>query len=64
VRVGEAERALVGQPGSAELFRAVAERCRRLDAVGDVHAPAVYRQQLAATLARRALEQAAARLAH
>lgn len=62
VRVREAERALVGQPVSAGLFRAVAESARKLEAVGDVHAPAAYRQQLAAVLSRRALEQAAARL--
>jgi carbon-monoxide dehydrogenase medium subunit len=61
VRVAEAERALAGKPVSAELFRAAGESCRSLDAVGDVHAPAGYRQQLAAVLARRALEQAAAR---
>jgi aerobic carbon-monoxide dehydrogenase medium subunit len=62
VRVREAERALAGQPASAEVFRAAAERCRVLDAVGDVHAPASYRQQLAATLSRRALERASARI--
>ena len=59
VRVAEAERALTGQAVSAQLFRAVAEHCRKLEAVGDVHAPAAYRQQLAAALSRRALEQAA-----
>ena len=62
VRVGEAERALAGQSVSPELFRAAAESCRKLEAVGDVHAPAAYRQQLAAALSRRALEQAAARI--
>jgi aerobic carbon-monoxide dehydrogenase medium subunit len=62
VRVREAERALARQPASAEVFRAAAERCRVLDAVGDVHAPASYRQQLAATLSRRALERASARI--
>jgi carbon-monoxide dehydrogenase medium subunit len=64
VRVAEAERALTGQAVSAELFRSVAEDCRKLDAAGDVHAPAAYRQQLAAVLSRRALEQAAARVAY
>ncbi len=61
VRMKNAEQALVGQVPSAALFRDVAERCRALDAIGDVHAPAEYRKQLAAVLARRALEQAAAR---
>ncbi len=63
VRAREAERMLVGNAASGELFRAAAETCRKLEAVGDVHAPAAYRQQLAAVLARRALEQAHARLA-
>jgi CO/xanthine dehydrogenase FAD-binding subunit len=34
-----------------------------MDAVGDVHAPASYRQHLAVVLARRALEKAHARVA-
>ena len=58
VRVGQAEQALVGQAASDVLFREAAEHCRRLDAVDDVHAPASYRQQLAAVLTRRALEKA------
>jgi carbon-monoxide dehydrogenase medium subunit len=61
VRVKAAERALLGQTASAALFRDAAECCRLLDAVGDVHAPAAYRQHLAAVLARRALTEADAR---
>ena len=61
VRVTAAEQALVGQTASDALFRDAAEHCRTLDAIGDVHAPAAYRQQLAAVLARRALAAADAR---
>lgn len=62
VRVAEAERVLVGRPPSDALLREAAEHCRRIDAMGDVHAPASYRQQLAAVLGRRALEKARSRL--
>lgn len=62
VRVKEAERALVGNAASARLFRDASESCRKLDAMGDVHAPAAYRKQLAAVLSRRALEKAHARI--
>jgi carbon-monoxide dehydrogenase medium subunit len=58
VRVKDVEKAIVGQAASADLFRAACERCRKLDAIGDIHAPATYRQHLAAVLSRRALEQA------
>jgi carbon-monoxide dehydrogenase medium subunit len=61
VRVAEAERLLAGQAPSDALVREAAERCRGIDAIGDVHAPAAYRRQLAAVLARRALETAAGR---
>lgn len=60
-RVTVVEKALVGNPASDALFRDAAEHCRRLDAMGDVHAPASYRQHLAAVLTRRALEKASAR---
>lgn len=63
VRVSEVERMLVGNAASEALFREAAEHCRTLDAMGDVHAPASYRQQLAAVLTRRALEKADARCA-
>ena len=62
-RVPEVEGALVGQVASDALFRDAAEHCRKLDAMGDVHAPASYRQHLAAVLTRRALEKASARCA-
>jgi carbon-monoxide dehydrogenase medium subunit len=57
-RIADAEARLVGQPGSPEIFEAAAEACSEIDAIGDVHAPADYRRQLAAVLARRALETA------
>jgi carbon-monoxide dehydrogenase medium subunit len=63
VRVTEVERALVGNVISDALLRDASEQCRKLEATGDVHAPAAYRQQLAGVLARRALEQAHARVA-
>lgn len=44
------------------LFRAAAEEARKIDAIGDVHAPASYRQHLAAVLIRRALAKAWARI--
>ena len=62
-RVPEVERSLLGNVASETLFRDAAEHCRKLDAMGDVHAPASYRQHLAAVLTRRALEKAAARCA-
>jgi aerobic carbon-monoxide dehydrogenase medium subunit len=62
VRAREAERALVGNVASEKLFRDAGETCRKIDAVGDVHAPATYRQQLAAVLSRRALEKAHSRV--
>jgi carbon-monoxide dehydrogenase medium subunit len=45
-----------------ELLRDACEVCRALEAHDDVHAPASYRQHLAAVLSRRALEKAYARL--
>ena len=62
VRMTEIERALIGQAPSEALFRELAEQCRRIDAMSDVHAPASYRQQLACVLARRALWRAAKRM--
>ena len=64
VRAGEAEAALAGQAGSAELFSGAAESCRAIDAMEDVHAPAWYRQHLAVVLTRRALAKAFSRAAH
>ncbi len=58
VRAAEVERALIGNVASEGLFRDAGESCRKLDAVGDVHAPAAYRQHLAAILSQRALQKA------
>jgi aerobic carbon-monoxide dehydrogenase medium subunit len=62
VRARELEQAIVGQVPTRELFRDACESCRKLEAIDDVHAPASYRQHLAAVLSRRALEKAHARL--
>ena len=58
----EVEQAITGQAPSDELFREACESCRKLEAIDDIHAPASYRQHLAAVLSRRALEKAHARL--
>jgi aerobic carbon-monoxide dehydrogenase medium subunit len=58
VRAREAERAITGQAASEALFREACESCRKIEAMSDVHAPADYRQHLAAVLSRRALEKA------
>jgi aerobic carbon-monoxide dehydrogenase medium subunit len=62
VRARELEQSLLGQAPTKELFRDACESCRKLEAIDDVHAPASYRQHLAAVLSRRALEKAHARL--
>jgi carbon-monoxide dehydrogenase medium subunit len=61
-RARELEQAIVGLAPTAQLFRDACESCRKLEAIDDVHAPASYRQHLAAVLSRRALEKAHARL--
>jgi carbon-monoxide dehydrogenase medium subunit len=58
VQAKEVEQAIVGQVASSDLFRAACESCRKIEAIEDIHAPASYRQHLAAVLSRRALEQA------
>lgn len=58
VRMHEVEKALAGSIASTQLFQEVAEACRKLDVIEDVHAPAAYRKQLAAVLSRRALQKA------
>jgi carbon-monoxide dehydrogenase medium subunit len=58
VRVSEVEAAITGQAPSRELFREACERCRKIEAMADIHAPAEYRRHLAAVLSRRALERA------
>ncbi len=62
LRMPEVEQALVGHKATDETFRAAAELCRAIEAVGDVYVPAAYRQHLAVVMARRALEQAFARI--
>ena len=61
-RMGDIEKALIGQTASEELFRELCEQCRNLDAIDDVHAPASYRQHLATVMARRALVAAHGRV--
>ena len=51
-----------GQKASEDVFRAACEECRKVDALEDVHAPASYRQHLAAVLSRRALMAAHGRI--
>jgi carbon-monoxide dehydrogenase medium subunit len=62
VRARELEQALVGQVPDDKLLREACESCRNIDAIEDIHAPASYRQHLAAVLSRRALERARGRL--
>jgi aerobic carbon-monoxide dehydrogenase medium subunit len=62
IRAREVEAALIGQRPDDKLLREACESCRKFEAVDDVHAPASYRQHLATVMARRALEQARARL--
>jgi carbon-monoxide dehydrogenase medium subunit len=62
VRAREVERAITGQTASEALFREACESCRKIEAMSDVHAPADYRQHLAAVLSRRALEKAHSRV--
>jgi carbon-monoxide dehydrogenase medium subunit len=64
VRMREMEKSLVGQMPSEALFREACEACRAIDAIEDVHAPASYRQHLAAVLSRRALVAAHGRVGH
>lgn len=61
VRLHEAEAALAGQKADAKSFVAAGEIARGIEAMSDAHVSASYRQQLAATMTRRALAQAAER---
>ena len=62
VRAQEVEAALVGKTPTPELMREACESCRTIEAIEDIHAPASYRQHLAAVLSRRALEKAVTRI--
>jgi carbon-monoxide dehydrogenase medium subunit len=62
IRAVELAQALIGQVPDDKLLREACETCRKFEAIDDVHAPASYRQHLAAVLSRRALEQARALL--
>jgi carbon-monoxide dehydrogenase medium subunit len=62
VRLTETEQAIVGQAGSEDLFKEACEAARKIEALGDVHAPASYRQHLAAVMSRRALMKAWSRI--
>ncbi len=64
LRVTAVEEALTGETGSVELFTEIAEKCREIDAMEDVYAPAWYRQHLASVLTRRALGKAFSRAAN
>jgi carbon-monoxide dehydrogenase medium subunit len=64
LRVTAVEEALTGEIGSVELFTEIAEKCREIDAMEDVYAPAWYRQHLASVLTRRALGRAFSRAAN
>lgn len=61
VRAGEAERLLLGDRPSAELFdEAARQATAELDPPADLHGSSDYRKKVAATLVRRALRAAAA----
>ena len=62
IRMREVEKKLVGETPSEELFRELCEECRKVDAIDDVHAPASYRQHLAAVMSRRAAVAAMGRV--
>ena len=58
VQLEEAAAGLIGEVGSPLLFDAASRHAESIEAVGDMHAPANYRQHLAAVLVRRALARA------
>ena len=62
IRADQAEKFLLGQRPSEELFRDAARRAtENLEQDSDIHASAEYRRDACAALARRALAQAAVR---
>lgn len=58
VRLAAAEQMLVNEEAGPELVAAAARSARDVPAGSDIHAPAEYRQRLAETLTRRALQRA------
>jgi aerobic carbon-monoxide dehydrogenase medium subunit len=62
VRATEVERMLVGEVPEEKRLREICETLRGCEAVEDIHAPTVYRQQLATVLPRRALLKAHERI--
>jgi carbon-monoxide dehydrogenase medium subunit len=61
VRLGQAERALVGAPADADTVRGAAELASGIEFLSDAHVTGEYRSRLAAVLTRRALEAAIGR---
>ena len=59
---GHPEKGIYKDTHPNELLGKACESLRAIDAVGDVHAPASYRQHLAVVLARRALKTAHSRM--
>ena len=62
VRLRDAEQAIVGRPPSAETFEAAAVLAKEIEAMGDAHSSAEYRQRIAGVLVKRALARAAERI--
>lgn len=62
VRLTRAEQMLAGEEAGPDLVAAAARCARNLPAGSDIHAPAEYRQRLAETLTRRALNRALERM--
>lgn len=60
-RIAEAERRLVGKPVAGLPIEAAATHCGMLEAMGDAHGSADYRQHLATVLASRAINRAVRR---
>jgi carbon-monoxide dehydrogenase medium subunit len=57
-RLGAVEAALIGKRGGTELFGALSEGAREIEAIEDPYATADYRRRLATVLTRRALDAA------
>ena len=61
IRAGDAEKTLIGETPSSELFATAAEMAAKsADPTSDLHASAGYRRDLAKAMTRRALERALA----